>query len=347
MPPTGLDNEDEYRLLYGGIDSRAVTDRAGDMTALMASVAQRHAAVLSRPIVLRELYLLEDGKRRLLNGVDVTVSPMSEGETVHDIEAIWPHTETLSGPTDLSKGPKVLTLTFLNGTWDEDLERGRHVWIDRFDILDASGKVLASAEVEDFEDESLGAVFDCGGFDTGSFQFYACSGASLRVPIDVPADGARLQVVAGGEQLKGLPQLSIAVESETLQPGPAAEIRRTLASLHEQLLSVTVTADSPDVAEALSLFEETMQRKRAGGTAPRLCQWPEGQCYWHTDYRFFEGAVDDETLAQLLEERDWGHEWNYERVEEIIGETPDPHYVAQSWAVVLAFLMTDYRYLYL
>ena len=25
----------------------------------------------------------------------------------------------------------------------------------------------------------------------------------------------------------------------------------------------------------------------------------------------------------------------------------DPHYAAQAWAVVLAYLLTDYRYLYL
>ena len=38
---------------------------------------------------------------------------------------------------------------------------------------------------------------------------------------------------------------------------------------------------------------------------------------------------------------DWG------KAQQIIGETPDPFHVAQSWSVVLAFLMTDYRYLHL
>ena len=79
---TGYETEDAltggYRLLYGGIDSDGVIERATDMTSVMLAVAETHAAVSSCPIVLRELYLLDDGQRRLFDGIDVDVDPSTE-----------------------------------------------------------------------------------------------------------------------------------------------------------------------------------------------------------------------------------------------------------------------------
>ena len=49
---------DEYRLLYGCIDSDGVTERARDITSVMAGVAKRHAVQVSCPVVMRELYLV-------------------------------------------------------------------------------------------------------------------------------------------------------------------------------------------------------------------------------------------------------------------------------------------------
>ena len=67
-----------YRLMYGGIDSEAVTERARDMTSVMLAVAETHAVEASCPIILREFYLLEDDQRRLLGGIDETVSPATD-----------------------------------------------------------------------------------------------------------------------------------------------------------------------------------------------------------------------------------------------------------------------------
>ena len=67
-----------YRLMYGGIDSEAVTERARDMTSVMLAVAETHAVEASCPIVLREFYLLEDEERRLFRDIEVTVSPSTD-----------------------------------------------------------------------------------------------------------------------------------------------------------------------------------------------------------------------------------------------------------------------------
>ena len=65
---------EEYRLLYGGIDSDGITARARDITSVMASVAKLHAVSVSCPVVMRELFLLPDGERRLFAGVDKHVT---------------------------------------------------------------------------------------------------------------------------------------------------------------------------------------------------------------------------------------------------------------------------------
>ena len=73
-----LTDEEKYRLFYGGINSDGITDRARDLTSVMAGVAQRHAVESSCPIVFREFFLLPDGKRRLFAGIDTSTTPDSE-----------------------------------------------------------------------------------------------------------------------------------------------------------------------------------------------------------------------------------------------------------------------------
>ena len=65
----------EYAILYGGIDSDGVTERARDLTAVMLGVAKRHAVQVSCPVVLREFYLLPDDERLLFAGINPSVSP--------------------------------------------------------------------------------------------------------------------------------------------------------------------------------------------------------------------------------------------------------------------------------
>ena len=65
----------DFRLLYGGIDSGGITERARDITSVMAGVAQRYAVQSSCLIVMRDLYLLPDADRRLFAGIDPNVTP--------------------------------------------------------------------------------------------------------------------------------------------------------------------------------------------------------------------------------------------------------------------------------
>ena len=61
-----------YRLLYGGIDSEGITERARDLTSVMAGVTKRHAVEVACPVVLRDFYLLPDAQRWLFGGIKPT-----------------------------------------------------------------------------------------------------------------------------------------------------------------------------------------------------------------------------------------------------------------------------------
>ena len=191
-----------YRLLYGGINSEAVTERSYDLTPTMAAVAQSHAIESSCPIVQREFLLWPDENRRLFGGIDQKTLPNSN--------------------------------------------RG------------------------------------------------------------------------------------------------ARKIREKLVELHEKLLGVTVSVDSPDVQAAFQLFVETWEHRR--NTRERRNEWTA--CDIRDDF-FFEGIADD----VLQTNEDGELEYDGERAREILDDADlwdrgrrDP--IIQTWVVVLAYLMTDYRYLF-
>ena len=98
----------DIRLLYGGIDSDGITERARDMTSVMAGVASRHAVRTSCPVVMRELYLLPDEGRKLFAGIDRYVTPESEFGASFEIRAATGRQrESLSLEGPLSEGLSV------------------------------------------------------------------------------------------------------------------------------------------------------------------------------------------------------------------------------------------------
>lgn len=338
--------EREFRVLYGGIDSDGVTRRAGEMTALMATVAQRHAVELARMIALRELYLLPSRDRRLLRGVDVLRSPAAGISAVSPVRGLHDAPETLAFAGALTSGTKAVSLTFMNGHWDPRERRGRHLRVDRLDLRDSAGDLVRSLELEALTDFSQSRGGECADFHDDAYAFHGCAGTTLQFPLEIPADGEyRLELVLWAERYGDeLPRIALAVQGDDgIAPSAARRIKARLAALHWDLLGERVSRTSADVEEAYGLFVDVWEQGRAN-VQTRLCGWPTGRCPLHIDQGFFEGIVEDQPLAGNAD----GWRWiDWRRAEEIVGGTPDPFHVGQAWATVLAFLMTDYRYLHL
>ena len=339
-----LIDSDEYRLLYGGIDSGAVTERADDMTATMAAVAQSHALASSCAIVQREFLLWPDENRSLFGRIDQNVSPISEmsGDAVIESES-WAEPETNSWAVSLGAGPKTVRLGFLNDFYDDNTQGDRDLILDEVIVYDVGGGIVTRVELETLDPADCQGPYWNDSLDRHDGYALNCRGW-LDVPVSIPADGDyRIEVVSYQQAAGDEPaMLGIVVESDIETSRGAKKIRRKLVELHEKLLGATASIDSPDVEAAFRLFVETWEHKR------NTEDWREERIACEiSDNLYFEGIADD--VLQYNEDGDLEYDWD--RAGEILDDADwwdrgrqDP--IIQTWVVVLAYLMTDYRYLF-
>ena len=122
----------------------------------------------------------------------------------------------------------------------------------------------------------------------------------------------------------------------------ADAIKNKLVELYDKLLGVQVTPDSEDVEAAYRLFVEVMEGAQASGY-DRFEWWV---CDRGIDHFFFEGILDN--VWALAEHGQW-YEYDWEHVDAFLEDVDfsDSYATARAWKVVLAYLMMDYRYLYL
>ena len=338
---------EDYRLLYGGIDSDGVAERARDITSVMAGVTKRHAVQVSCPVVMRDFYLVPDAERRLFAGIDRYVTPGSELGALFEIEArSRAGKETLSLSGALTAGPKTVRLAFTNDYWGGSNAIDRNVHLDRLDVRSSAGRVVASRELEE-----LPSPEDCRSSNGDNFALW-CE-ASVEVPVEIPAAGSySIEIVAWADQAGDeLARLSVVVESDAGGAAGENAIRSKLVELYDKLLGVQVTPHSPDVEAAYRLFVDVMD----GGRRMGLGRGRDGQWFkwWHCDsaldLSYFEGILDDVVVEREGDDGWRWYEFDWDRVNEFMNgiNWSDPHHTAQAWVVVLASLLMDYRYLYL
>ena len=328
----------EFRLLYGGIDSDGITERARDVTSVMSGVAKRHAVRTSCPVVMRDFYLVPEEERRLFEGIDrSTISDLNFGTTFEIEAASQGERETLSLEGLLPEGSSKVRLSFTNEYWSPDSDSNVH--LDRLDVRDAAGRVVASHELETVEPEG-----DCKSPNGDNFALWCAS--SLDVPINVPSAGRyTIEVVAWADQAGDvLPRLDVIMLNARNSGSGAGAIREKLVELFGKLLGVEVTLYSPEVDAAFDLFVDVVERGRQSEER-YFTAW---QCQWGRDVHFLDGILDD---AVVEVQEDWGtnYEYDWPRVEGYLNNInfSDVHGTARAWVVVLSYLLMDYRYLYL
>ena len=128
----------------------------------------------------------------------------------------------------------------------------------------------------------------------------------------------------------------------------ARRIRAKLVELFDKLHGIQVAADSPEVQDAYDLFVEVWQRKRQQDGSHFLWNDENVEVEWLSDQYFFDGIGGDFWSEELNENGDVVG-WDWDLINPFIEsqDWSDLHAVARTWTVVLAYLMMDYRYLYL
>ena len=131
-------------------------------------------------------------------------------------------------------------------------------------------------------------------------------------------------------------------QSGRLTPAAERSIRSKLVELHDSMLGVDLAASSPEVDAALALFLDVWTRHDRGRDFG-------GRCDPWRDEHYFDGIADD-IWREELDESDDPKGWDWDRMHEFLWEETDrsdPHGLARTWMVMLAYLMTDPRYLHL
>ena len=282
----------EFRLPYGGIDSDGITERARNVTSVMAGVAKRHAVKTSCPVVVRELYLLPDEDRRLFGGMDRSTRPDLDFGASFEIEAASrPERDILSFEGSLTEGSHTVRLSYVNDYFGGSSATDRNVHLDRLDLRNAAGQVVASYELETLE-----PIDDCNRPLDETFSLHC--GGSLDVPIDVPAAGRyTIEIVAWANQAGDeLPRLDIVVLNATNSGSGAEAIRAKLVELYDTLFGVEVTPYSPDIDAVFELFVDVAERGR--GSGDDYFHWWD--CHLD-DTRYFDDVLGDIVVRKVNE----------------------------------------------
>ena len=121
----------DYAILYGGIDSNGVTERARDLTSVMLGVAKRHAVEVSCPIVLREFHLLPDEGRKLFGGLDITATPEQPGgeRAIRETLAVL-HDRLLGIRVSTGSAEVTAAYDFLVEVWNHKRETGTGILVN-------------------------------------------------------------------------------------------------------------------------------------------------------------------------------------------------------------------------
>ncbi len=120
--------------------------------------------------------------------------------------------------------------------------------------------------------------------------------------------------------------------------GPLA-IRRKIAELHRILLGANVAIDSPDVEDVYELFVDVW-RQRPPPDSQLICGG------FSTDVQYWQGLIESP-----IEFSEYGSStgFRWDAIHKYLSETDtsDPSGAVRAWTVVLNYMLTDYRYLYL
>ena len=260
-------------------------------------------------------------------------------DTLFDVSAEeWDERQTVSTEASLAAGPQSVALHF-----DNDAILRSKINMDRLVIRNEDGET-----VEQIEFESLSE--DCGYRRSreGWVELKPWDTDVCPVQVSIPDQGQYLiEVKAHRENAEGAPaQLGWSLEARGGGARGEATIRAKIAELHRKLYGIDVTVDSSDVEAAYQLFLKVWNRKQR--TNDRDDFFDTTICERGSDHFFFDGfhglvtSIDDEGDSTL----DWDH------FDDLLwGSNPipheDPRHVARTWVVVLSYLLTDYRYLYL
>ena len=340
----------EFRLYYGGIDSFGVTARNETPNAVMAGVAQAHAAQLSCPIVFREMVMLDDGDRMLFGGMSRFDTPRDVVEAQFTITADnFVDRQTVGLNADAPE-PLRVTVRLAEGFHGGS---NRDLLVDKLVIRNGLGEVVDTLEYEE-ESNLPGFYAECGYVDGDSSspegEYFKINGeCDLAVEWTPTQHGVySFEVIAWANQAgPALAELRLKIETQAtdsgISPG-AIKIKQKIADLAFAFLGQEWELDHPELERYYNYMLQSWNSKLQD---PDQYQWlgaPAGTCDLYNSAHLYDGVAVD-----LLDETDTRSEsFDRARVDAVIQSfsADDPKFMLNTWAFVVAAMLSDYQYLF-
>jgi len=317
---------DEMRLIYGGIDSNGSIKRTLEMNSLMSLVARTHAMEASCPIVISEFNRSTDDKI-LFKGLTRNLTPLSITSNSITIDA---YTEQNAknytvNNVELTAGNRQLSISYTNDKWVEGTDMS--LMIDSLVIrnIDNDQKIL------DMKGSELGQYLssnDCGGpFEdnlemwsncTSNIPFVINQSGNYEVVVGafyvVDNESGPLGNVEGTEFGPALVDINLELTDYNDEGKGSLLIKEKIVELHQKLLGEWLDVDDEEVQRSFNLFVQAMKNHQARGAS----HIDNGNSACNFD---FEGDTWSE----------WGS---------------DPRGVLTAWRVIVAYLMSDQKYIH-
>lgn len=334
---------DEYRLVFGGIDSDGIVKRAEEVNSIMAQVALTHAAEMSCGIVLED-FVRADNERKLFSGFDKNMLPSFIGGTETTLSGVYyENYSTNSVEINLPVGSNSIVLINEHNDYQEDdgFDVDINMSFIEVKIVNASNNdVIAIFDAQSMYDHNASSVN--GNVETWQSQeagvLVTYNSTSFALPVEIVTQGEyRVEVSGytdiwtnGGDdytnakiaELGGQTIQVTAQANDVLKSNSATNqlYRTKIAQLIFDFWGEEVANNSVEVDMALALFEESRKAKLLRSTWQHI-QEQNSSCDF--DY----GAYNTDT------EDGWR-----------MGN--DPRYVMSAWRTVVTYLMTDYKFLH-
>jgi len=331
-------------LTYGGIDSDGTVNRVEEITSIMSQVALAHAAEGSCNIVLAD-FARDDGKRVLFNDVSKFDSTALVDTNTFDVTAYGSADSTAYViESQFEAGNYNIVINYMSEAFLRDIERQVQLMVDKFVIKTESGSVLGEYQAGDITD--FGGYFLNGNTTNREFTgadiiLWDSSPVVLPLIVDkaqklrievyafkqiyiTPEDGGDWTEVPEETNLYGETnmKLSIQVNNTLVQnTAIARKVKEKIIELIDKFWGTDVSINSKEVDLLFNLFEQSRLDK-----------------FNRTDRLHIR---EDNVICDI----DWK---SYDTVEaegwHIVGD--DPEYMMSAWRTVVAFLMSDYRFIH-
>jgi hypothetical protein len=340
-PVSGLEND--YNTFYGGIDSFALKIRAREITPMMSNVAAAHALESSCPIVLGD-FIRPDAQRLLFGSLSPWVTPLTEASTTMSLTSTGSSDfKSTSLTLTLQPGAKKVVMSVLNDACDyagnaTQCKASKNMVIGSISIRNPAGQTTTvngntgtfGACAAATSGNSLTLYSAC----TAEYAFTAATSGSYTVTASLAATQSSSDPVLAGMNVEAN------VTPSTSTAAGATALKNKLVELHGKLLGQTLTVTSSEVLASYDLLLQTWQERRAGSFVPALLQGSL-LCEWSGDIGFIG------TLSYPGSPLGANGRYATTAVTNWLApQAQDPLYMKQSWAVVMAYLLSHYDYLH-